>query len=317
MSEVLPKLALYFRRAGAYWELSDREEVLVVDAGPLGRYPLNLLPRLRNGHFGEYDSEGLPVRTGADGRTGIHNYTTLCCFALAHWEKYLGNGDIENLEKFLRVADYIVRTADRNGKVVRLRVERPGQGHVGEVSSIVQGEAISVLCRAWHATKRPEYLETAAGCAELFDVAIEDDGVVGRITARQLPWYEEYPAHRPLRHVLNGMIYSVWGLRELAVVSENSRAKILAAEGVDSIAEALPFFDNGFWSLYSLPEEGRPYVASMMYHSLHVCQLTALGQQTGKAEFLQRAERFKKYSRNALCRLGAAASMVRAKLSGN
>jgi heparosan-N-sulfate-glucuronate 5-epimerase len=316
MSEVLPKLALYFRGAGAYWELSGREENSVVDAGPLGRYPLNLVPRLRNGHFTEWDAEGLPVRIGADGRTGIHNYTTLCCFALAHWQSYLGRGDVAHLEKFLRVADYIVRTADRNGKVVRLRVERPGQGHVGEVSSIVQGEAISVLCRAWYVTKRPEYLETAGGCAELFDVAVEDDGVVGQITARKVPWYEEYPTIRPLRHVLNGMIYSVWGLRELGVVSRSSRAMQFFATGVNSVAEALPFFDNGFWSLYSLPETGRPYVASMMYHSLHVCQLKALGQQTARSEFLQYAERFEKYSRNALCRLGAAASMVRAKLSG-
>jgi heparosan-N-sulfate-glucuronate 5-epimerase len=315
MDERLAKFGLYFREPQAYWKLSDNRIGLAVDPGPLGRYPLNLAPRLTAGHFTDYDQAGLPVRRATGKNTFLHNYTTICCFALAHWDNYLTSGDSKHFEGFLSAADYIVRTADRRGKIIRLRAEIPGGGHTGGVSSIVQGEAISVLCRAWQATQQSHYLETAIGCIEPFDLPIAEDGVLGYVSALKLPWYEEYPLPRPLRHVLNGMIYSVWGLRELAIISSLPRTKELFDRGVDSLHRALPSFDNGFWSLYSLPEEGRPYVASMMYHSLHICQLTALGFQTARVEFSEQALRFDKYSRSAFSRFFAASWMIRAKLS--
>jgi heparosan-N-sulfate-glucuronate 5-epimerase len=316
MDERVSKLALYFLGAGAYWKLSDNRNGLAVDPGPIGPYPLDMVPRLASGHFTCFDEAGLPVRYAADKRTPLHNYTTICCFALAHWESYLKTGEKMHLERFLCAADYIVRTADRQSGIVRLRAERPGAGHTGEVSSIVQGEAISVLCRAWQATQKSHYLETAVGCLGPFDLSIAEGGVVGCISSMNLPWYEEYPAVRPLQHVLNGMIYAIWGLRELAVVSGISHAKELFDRGVNSIHRALPSFDNGFWSLYALPEEGRPYVASMMYHGLHICQLTALGLQTSRPEFCEWALRFENYSHSAMSRICAASWMIRAKLSG-
>jgi hypothetical protein len=241
-------------------------------------------------------------------------YTSICCFALGHWDLYLLSGDASHLDMFLRAADYISRTAERKGQVVRLRAEKPGSGHVGEVSSIVLGYGISVLCRAWHATRVSHYLDLAIGCAEPFDLPIREDGVAAQVAGLNVRWYEEYPASLRFSHVLNGMVYSLWGLNELAAVSGSSRAKALFDAGVESVLKALPRYDAGFWSLYALPEDGERYVASMVYHNLHICQLKALHAQTGQREFLEHAVRFEMYSRSAACRLRAAWCMARQKL---
>lgn len=314
IGEWLPKLGLYLRKPDAYWQLSDEQASLAVDAGPLGRYPLNLTPRLASGHFTLFDEAGLPVRIGPDKKTPLHNYTTICCFALAHWDLYLTNGDANHLEKFLRSADYVSRTAERQGQIVRLRAEKAGCGHVGEVSAIVQGEGISVLCRAWHVTHDPKYLEMAIGCAEPFVLPLCADGVVTRVTGLNVPWYEEYTTSLRFRHVLNGMVYALWGLRELAIASGSSRAKEMFDVGIESVLKALPCYDAGFWSLYALPEKGPRYVASILYHNLHICQLKALHSQTGQTEFLKQALHFEAYSRSVTCRLHAALCTAHDKL---
>ena len=311
MSEYFRKLGLYFRKADAYWQLSGAAGS---ENGVLGRYPLDLVPRLTTGHLDSFDKTGLPLRFNGKGL--VHNYSTLCCFALAHWDCYLTTSHEFHLQKFLLVAQYIVHTAKRTKCGVRLRAEIPGIGHAGGVSSLTQGEGISVLCRAWQVTKNSEYLEVAIGCLEVFELPAEQDGVMGVVSRLKIPWYEEYPVSRPAHHVLNGMIYALWGLHDLFTVSQDARALRLFQLGVESLAKVLPLFDTGFWSLYSLPEAGRPYLASMTYHSLHTCQLTSLAGQTKQLKFAEHADRFAEYSRSALCRIRAAGTMLRQKVIG-
>jgi heparosan-N-sulfate-glucuronate 5-epimerase len=314
VAESLRKLGLYFQGADAYWQLSNGSVHPTVDVGPLGRYPVDLIPRLTSGHFCHFDDAGLPVRFSRDGHGYLHNYTTIAAYALAHWDSYLVTGDQEHIEPLLRAADYILRTAERSPEnIIRLRTEHTGKGHCGALSAMFQGEAISVLCRAWQATKQDRYLDAALECVPPFELPIEKEGVLGHVSRLNIPWYEEYPA-QPGDHVLNGMIYALWGLRDLALVVDQPRARRLFETGVSSIVAALPLFDSGFWSWYWISEEGRPYIASMMYHNLHTCQLTALARQTGATELAAWAGRFRGYAGSAICRLRAAASMVGARV---
>jgi hypothetical protein len=315
VAETLTKISLYFRRPETYWQLVSPEPATVVDAGPLGRYPLDLAPRLASGHFNRFDAMGLPLDPSRDGHGLIHNYTTVCAFALAHWDRYLRTGGEDSRQTLLAAAEYLMRTSDREeSHSLRLRAELPGAGHVGQLSAMFQGEAISVLCRAWWATKASRYLDAAIACLAPFGVPVERGGVLGHVSACRYPWYEEHTA-QPLRHILNGMIYALWGLRDLVVTADHCPARRLFEAGVESVAAVLPRFDTGFWSWYWIPEQGRCYIASMMYHNLHICQLTALARQTGIAELQTWADCFQTYARNARCRLRAAGSMLRAKWS--
>jgi hypothetical protein len=317
MGENLRKLSLYFRNSHAYWQLVERDEVLAVDAGSLGRFPLDIEPRLTTGHYTHFDNAGLPVRLSPNGRGFIHNYSTISGFALAYWDRYLKTGDKSNLGKLLCAADYILHTAHREGRAVRLRAEKVEAGHVGTLSGLWQGQAMSVLCRAWQSTKEVNYLEGAIGLAEPFDVPVErGDGVLGRITNRGLRWYEE-DVEPPIHHVLNGMMVALLGLRDLAVVAGHQHAEELFKIGVESVRGVLADFDSGFWSWYSISDGGSLYIASMGYHTLHVCLLTALAEITGNAELNQWARQFEGYAGNPICRFRAASHMLRAKALGN
>jgi hypothetical protein len=233
----------------------------------------------------------------------------MCGFALAYWNRYVRVGDKANLDKLLRVADYILQTAHRERNMVRLRAEEIGSGHVGTVSVLWQGQAMSVLCRAWAATRTPEYLEAAAGLAGPFKLPIEKDGVVGVITKRGVPWYEEYVG-QPLNHVLNGMLLALLGLKELGITTSEQCATEHFKIGIESVRSMLADFDSGFWSWYSISECGSPYIAGMGYHVLHACLLTALAEMTGNSGLEERAKQFERYANNPFCRVHAASHIL-------
>jgi hypothetical protein len=77
----------------------------------------------------------------------------------------------------------------------------------------------------------------------------------------------------------------------------------------------LPLFDNGFWSWYWVCESDPSYIASMMYHSMHVGQLLSLAAQTGREELRNYGLKFQSYASSPICRSRAAAAMVSAKLA--
>src|SRR5690606_31614031 len=117
-------------------------------AADRSRYPIDFGDRLQDGHFSSFDASGVPVRLT---RTGpIHNYTRICGWALAHWSRRRGGTwSDRSRAAFLLAADYLVDTAERVGADLHLRAEFPGGGHVGSISGMCQGQAMSVLTRAY------------------------------------------------------------------------------------------------------------------------------------------------------------------------
>ncbi len=307
------KLALYFRRHDCYLR-TPVDSPLTVDPGALGRYGIDFKPQLHSGHFAHFDKSGLPLQRGRRGIGFVHNYTMICGFALAHWDAYLLTGREGHLEKLMAVASYILRTGQARGDGgLLLRAEKPGLGHVGEISSMVQGEAMSVLSRAWYKSRDRAFLDAAIACLVPFEESIGQGGIVGGISAADVSWYEEYVTE-PLNHVLNGMIFALWGLRDLTLMGDFPSAKRLFDSGVESVRHALPLFDNGFWSWYWISERGTPCIASMLYHNFHIAQLKTLALQTGVDEFMQTATRFEGYARSPRCRMMAASRMLQRKV---
>jgi len=309
LGETFSKVSLYLTPWRHYWSTSPSS------GAPREReYPIDFAPRLADGHFSHFDDAGLPLRSTHAGP--IHNYTRICGFALAHWAAMgAGGGNPASRLAFLAAADYLLETGERAGSELRLRAEVPGRGHVGRVSAMSQGQAMSVLVRAHRATGDQRYLDAAMACVGPFERTMDDDGVSARPAGGGV-WFEE-DTRRPPRHILNGMIFALWGLDDLAHATVAPAAGRLYASGLETLGERISRYDNGSWSLYDVPDDARPYIASMRYHELHTAQLEALAAGTEVEAFRQIAERFSLYAASLPLRLRAAAALALGKFRGD
>ena len=314
MSDPIQRLMAYFQPIDAYLELPSAERLNArTPNDPIGFYPIDLEPRLASGHFDRFDARGLPIRPSGNSGRYVHNYTTLCAFALAHWDASLKTQDDPSFSHLINVANYIEETCAYSGDVARLLSEIPDRGHVGSVSANYNGQAISVLSRAWVKTKRQAYLDLAARLLGIFQLPVAEGGVLGRIEKLSVPWFEE-DLRPEWGHILNGMIYSLWGIRDFVACTQDGRAKAIFNGGIESVLRALPAYDCTYWSYYSLPDGRPPYTASAVYHALHRCQMATLFHWTGEARFREYQTRFSDYGGSVMCRVRAALAIARAKI---
>lgn len=307
VQELLRKARLY-ALPGPYWQSSGHRSSRFHSI--LGHYPVDLIPRLEQGHFGAFDSVGLPRRR--HGKTLVYNYTTLAAFALANWSRWLESQEPEARDTFLSVAEFLQRTAVQHDGAAVFKADLPGQGNVGPISAMVQGESLSVLCRVYELTHDPAILELALACGRPFLIELADGGVRGEIKPG-VPWYEE-DTRRPVRHILNGMIYSLWGLRDLYTTTGERKFGMAFTRGAESVVSAIGDFDTGWWTWYDVPTIGRPYIASAMYHDLHICQTEILAEQIRSSALVEQAATWRDYREAPWNRVLAAAAMAAAKV---
>lgn len=145
-------------------------------------------------------------------------------------------------------------------------------------SAMVQGEAISLLVRGYYLTKNNDYLDCAAKALNPYRKLVRDGGVLEYFNG--MPFYEEYPTATPSL-VLNGFIFSLFGLYDLSITNHSSskEAEKLFHDGSETLKKVLPLYDGGFCSRYDLSyftaapmeEHKNPF-----YHPIHVNQLIAM-----------------------------------------
>jgi len=303
--EALRKALLYVRPTESYWRRAEGAQ----SADTPEPYPLVMAQRLDEGHVAAFDSEGVPLWPGSDGRP-VYFVTTIAGYALGCWER-AGETDAGALDRFLAAARCLLALArpEIGGRV--LRNARPDGTPEGHPSAMSQGQAMSVLVRAWRATGDERFVAAALACVAPFRLPVSAGGVVGRVEAAGGDWYEE-DAGRPLGQVLNGKGFALWGLRDVARATGDGEANALFAAGVDAVERLGSRFDTGFWSRYWLPEDPVPeLIASMMYHNLHVVQLKVLAAQAGRPALAALGDRFAGYGSSPACRVRAALSFAR------
>lgn len=148
-------------------------------------------------------------------------------------------------------------------------------------SAAAQGQAISLLLRAYQATGTELYLERAVAASRSFFHAIEDGGVTWRGAGGAIVF--EAAAALPPSHILNGWIYAIWGLFELALLVDDVTLKATYEQSLKTLREYLPHYDGDAWSYYNLlaAENGFRKYATLKYHALHIAQLHVLASMTG------------------------------------
>jgi heparosan-N-sulfate-glucuronate 5-epimerase len=270
-----------------------------------------------------FDAAGIPVIPSyidVEPRR-LHYYPiAIGQYALAIFHTWLGSGREQDQRRFLDLADWFVEHQAENGcwyadtdvPLYGLRAPWP--------SAMAQGRGLSVLARAWQCSSDARYIEGARRALATFSVPLERGGITdtcnGRIT------YEEYPA-QPAPHVLNGMIFALFGLWDLVRAEpDDPRAAAFFERGAATVEALLPLYDTGWWSLYDLYhlEAASPRnPCTAHYHDIHIKQLMVMHAITGRDTFDDFARRWAAYENGVAGRLrayaGKAAFVARRKLA--
>lgn len=211
----------------------------------------------------------------------------------------------EHLQMFFHAADWFLENQDANGgwpSHVVFNEGRKKYPHAEEIppgwyGAMCQGQAISVLCRAFHISKNPKYLTAARAAIGVFLKSSQEGGVVAEFLG-SLPWYEEYPTSPPT-FILNGFIYSLLGLYDLSTLDpKNAKAEKLFNSGLESLKTMLPFYDSGSGTFYDLRHftmKTSPKISRWDYHATHVNQLYVLATITSSSQLRETADRWRGY----------------------
>ncbi len=227
------------------------------------------------------DRCGIPILRGPHNVMFYHP-VTICQVALGHFDSWVADGARTDLGAFERLSRWLVASQDSEGGWIASR--RPGQSndvtpHLGvptewaasisPYSGMAQGEAISVLVRAYGLSGDRQFLLAAQRAFPLLTTPVSSGGVSYWDGPRVS--IEESPAN-PRNTILNGWIFGLFGVRDLWLATKAEDVRTFLRANIESLAVRLPQFDLGWWSSYD--EVG--HVAKPFYHALHVAQLQAL-----------------------------------------
>lgn len=267
-------LMFYFPSLATYWDsitLCQVENKVT----NFGRYYLNFESKYY--YPGNFSSNGIPIYK-LNSNKEIYQPTVICQYALGIFE-LLNKKNFEDKklnEQFINQANWLLNNQInlKYGASWYLNFDVPEYGLKQPwISALTQGEAISVLCRAYWITGKNIFLNAAEKALMPFQYNVSEGGL--RNHFENIPVYEEYPS-RKTNAVLNGFIFSLYGLFDLYLVSDNSSAKELFDQGIESLIKLVKYYDTGYWSQYNLYRYPQKYLSSYKYHILHIEQLKSL-----------------------------------------
>lgn len=223
-------------------------------------------------------------------------------YGLAAYDLYLLTKEQSYLSKLKACADWAVEHQEKSGAWATFTYKRPDQLY----SSMAQGEGVSLLIRAHIAFNDDKYV-IAAHKAKSFMMTPMDKGGTAVYKDDDIYLYEYL--NSPL--VLNGWIFSAWGLFDYAKYFHDTVAMREWNIVVNSIAKKLPEYDRGYWSMYN---DGGG-MANPFYHKLHIAQLNTMYDLTGIDAYKTYRDIFCKYQSRRLNRIRAFIFKIRQKIA--
>ncbi len=237
-----------------------------------------------------------------------YGHVKLAQFGLGHFELYAVEGNDQAFEMARAVADHLLATqvqtdgTDRGGWLheyafsFRVPLRSPW------LSAMAQGQGASLLSRVFAETGEERYAKGAELALRPMRVDVARGGVLGSIDG--VPFLEEYPTE-PQSHVLNGAIFALWGVRDVALQVQIAETVDLHEQLVAALVATSARWDTGRWSRYDLFPRRPMNVASSFYHQLHISQLNVLDTLYGAREFGELARRFTSYQNRRSLRYAA------------
>ncbi len=264
----------------------------------LDRYYLNFSSKAD--YPDNFSIEGIPLYSFR-GQPYIEHPIPIAQYALGLYERLYKkqNSDEELRNKFLRMAAWFEKNKIdiKGGKSWYIYNEYPEYGLTYPwISAMAQGEAISVLTRAVLLSKNSRFEELAIESLAPFEYEVKEGGLINYFNS--IPVYEEFTTPVKTMAVLNGFIFSLFGVYDLVLLNNNEKAKNIFDNGVDSLKKILPYFDVNYWTRYYLYDYPQKYYSSFTYHILVAEQLKAMYYLTGENQFQVYSEKWFSYSKN-------------------
>lgn len=214
-------------------------------------------------------------------------------FGLAHLQHYWDTADERYLRRAVDIAANVIDMAEESlGLVWRYPIYV--RGHNDWMSSMMQGQAASLLLRVGALTGSDSLLDKGRAALTPLDYDIDCGGV--RTMLNGHTWFEEY-AIQPPAFTLNGFIVTLLGVRDAAVVLEDNRYRRLYEDCVESLISNLRLFDSEGWSLYDLSTRrvgpiSLRNMASPFYHRFHLELLKVMEELAGEPAFMRQRQRW-------------------------
>jgi hypothetical protein len=225
---------------------------------------------------------------------GTELWVALTQRGLGCYERWLGGDGDDWLNAARATADLLVREQREDGSWVHT-FEYPHTFALSPpwTSGMSQGQGASLLVRVHAETGEERYAEAALRALEPLYVDASEGGAAALLDGVLVP--EEYPT-KPRSLVLNGLIFGLWGLRDVAVATGDERALAAFDGGIDALVRSIDEWDTGRWSRYDLYPHRVINLASPAYHALHITQLNAMGRLTDRPELVAVAWRWAEYA---------------------
>ena len=251
-----------------------------------------------------FDEQGIPK---VQFYFGLHYApSTAFHWGLVSYSKWINTNNISNFIHAKEIADWAVMNQSEQGGWGWYFDHNFSRGVLGELqsgwySAMTQGLGMSLLSRMYSVTGNTDYKNASINATKLFDVLVEDGGVLAMYNS--MPWYEEYPTPDGGSFVLNGFIYSLIGLYDSWKLLNHTDSKDKYLDGINSLGKMISLFDLGCYSSYDLVhhsiESKAPNIARESYHGLHISQLSLVNVFESN-RFLEIQNRWIEYA-NGIC----------------
>ena len=285
----------------AEWQLWRKEQTkpcyglvsIADDDSGLLPYPVDMAALLALPH-GTLDNAGVPYNASTGLYPAAYHPTTIAQYGLANWNAYLVTKDERHRQALMKQARWlaahqVLLAGDAGGWPMPFSVS-DYNASAPWLSALTQGNAVSVLVRAYRLTHEEVFLQVARRAMRTFELDIRDGGVSTSIGEDGV-FFEEFAVY-PASHVLNGYILALFGLYDYADLTGDTRVAALIRRSLATLHILIERYDTGYWSrydlFYTLP-------ASRFYHALHITLLEALAQYSGCAHCAALAARWAGY----------------------
>ena len=205
---------------------------------------------------------------------------------LASYDLYLLTHDEAYLNDTLLCAQWAIANQLPNGAWDTFGTLYPQ----APFSAMAQGQAISLLARAYAATQDTTFLTPIPQAyAFLRTNTTQADGILLEYT------------HKP--PVLNGWIFALWGIWDMQYLPiDKADSRQFLDTTIATLVATLPRFDIGFWTNYNLDGTIQ---ASTHYQRIHIAQMQAMHALTRNEIFRDYALRWQRQLDSPLNRLRA------------
>lgn len=233
------------------------------------------------------EDDKLP-RLNIEGNRWVYFPVAIFQYGLGAWDLYIETKEDIYVKKFMQCANWAIEHQDEQGRWNNFFYIFPDTPY----GAMAQGEATSLLIRAYKYTNDDIYLNAAKRAIDYMLQPMTKGGVTEYNADDVI--FREY-TNQPT--VMNGWIFAWWGLYDYILVSKNTEYyKDILEKSLNSLINYLPRFKCSYWSIYSL--DGK--MASPFYHNLHIAQMQAMYELTGKNIFKEYAEEWTKQQKNPI-----------------